>query len=131
MKIIPEVTHNILPRSFSYGDKHHLVVTTILYMDIVSQEILRLSKLWDETGEFLREGQPLEDFFPKSNGEVIIYGNCYSKKPVTVKEVGFKLRGEDFELKKELSVIGNRVLTKNLIGKIAISEPKEFTKMNK
>ena len=129
MKIIPELTHNILPRSFSYGDNHYLVVTTILYMDIPTQEILKLDMLWTDAQNFLRVDEPIDYCYPKNNAEFVIYGSCYSKEPVTVKEVGFKLTSKDFELKKELTVIGNRTLSKNFLGQITISKPKEFNKM--
>jgi uncharacterized protein YjbI with pentapeptide repeats len=129
MKIIPELTHNILPRSFSYGDNHYLVVTTILYMDIPTQEILKLDNLWNDAQNFLRADEPIDYCYPKNNAEFVIYGSCYSKEAVTVKEVGFKLTGKDFALQKELSVIGDRILRKNFLGKISISEPKKFNKM--
>ncbi len=129
MKIIPELTHNILPRSFSYGDNHYLVVTTILYMDIPTQKILTLDRLWPDAQNFLRAGEPIDYCYPKKNAEFVIYGSCYSKEAVTVKEVGFKLKGKDFELEKELSVLGDRILSKNILGMISISEPEKFNKM--
>lgn len=129
MIIQQELNQNILVKNFSYANKHFLIISTILYSDIKNSELYNSNILWNDIKDFIRMEQPLDEGYAKKNAELVIYGNCYSKEKVKVKEVGFRLHKENFILEKQLDVIGDRILSRNIFGKESISKPKEFKKL--
>jgi uncharacterized protein YjbI with pentapeptide repeats len=129
MKLIQELEQSVIPKSFSYGDKHYLTISTLIYSDINTKEVFKGNLLWKEVNDYVRESQGLDEGYLKSNGEILIYGDCFSKEYTTVKEVGFKLKCKEIELEKYLDIIGNRELKKNFLGHLSISEPEKFKKL--
>ena len=127
--ILTDLTHSIMPKVLSFGNKHYLVISTCLYFDIPSKKFLNLNMLMNDASTFTRENQNYDEFCPKNNGEILVFGNCHSPEPTTSMDVGFMIKGDNFELSKKLTVVGDRVLHKNILGVTSISKPQEFSKL--
>jgi len=129
MKIISDDNINIRTKTLSYASNHYLIVSSIVYIDTPTQKILPAIDMLEQTQQFIRHDQILDEGYAKSNAEILIYANAHSKEDTTVKEIGFKLYNKNQTIKKELIAIGNRVLKRNFFGSISISKPKPFKKL--
>ncbi|MEY4504325.1 MAG: hypothetical protein RL154_618, partial [Pseudomonadota bacterium] len=124
MKIVKELDQSVLIKHFNTDNKDYVCVTSMLYFDLIEDQILKEQDMWQEVMPFLREEEPLDFCMPKQQAEFVAYGNAYSKLPTKAQEVGICVGN----VSKKLYVVGDRYYSKNALGAFSLSEPEEFSK---
>ncbi|WP_441291528.1 DUF2169 family type VI secretion system accessory protein [Sorangium sp. KYC3313] len=123
MKIVKPMRLGVVPRVFMHQRTPHLVVTTFVGFSYDRPaRLLYEPTIWKMAMEELGEDGLLDEFNPKTRGELLVTGRCYP--PGRVARPASSVRVQLGPINKSLYVIGDRTW-----GLLGMSDPAPFTEM--
>ncbi|WP_437544419.1 DUF2169 domain-containing protein [Sorangium sp. So ce367] len=123
MKIVKPMRLGVVPRVFMHQRTPHLVVTTFVGFSYDRPaRLLYEPTVWKMAMEELGEDGLLDEFNPKTRGELLVTGRCYP--PGRVARPASSVRVQLGPINKSLYVIGDRTW-----GMLGMSDPAPFTEM--
>ncbi|WP_437710485.1 DUF2169 domain-containing protein [Sorangium sp. So ce448] len=123
MKIVKPMRLGVVPRVFMHQRTPHLVVTTFVGFSYDRPaRLLYEPTVWKMAMEELGEDGLLDEFNPKTRGELLVTGRCYP--PGRVARPASSVRVQLGPIDKSLYVIGDRTW-----GMLGMSDPAPFTEM--
>ncbi|WP_437903981.1 DUF2169 domain-containing protein [Sorangium sp. So ce327] len=123
MKIVKPMRLGLVPRVFMHQRTPHLVVTTFVGFSYDRPaRLLYEPTVWKMAMEELGEDGLLDEFNPKTRGELLVTGRCYP--PGRIARPASSVRVQLGPINKSLYVIGDRTW-----GMLGMSDPAPFTEM--
>ncbi len=123
MKIVKPMRLGVLPRVFMNQRTPHLLVTTFVGFSYDRPAgLLYEPTVWTMAAEELGEDGLLDEFNPKTRGELLVTGRCYP--PGRIARPASSVRVQLGPINKSLYVIGDRTW-----GLLGMSDPTPFTEM--
>ncbi|WP_437981106.1 DUF2169 family type VI secretion system accessory protein [Sorangium sp. So ce117] len=123
MKIVKPMRLGVVPRVFMHQRTPHLLVTTFVGFSYDRPaRLLYEPTVWKIAMEELGEDGLLDEFNPKTRGELLVTGRCYP--PGCVARPASSVRVQLGAIDKSLYVIGDRTW-----GLLGMSAPAPFTEM--
>ncbi|MDC0678906.1 DUF2169 domain-containing protein [Sorangium atrum] len=123
MKIVKPMRLGVVPRVFMHQRTPHLVVTTFVGFSYDRPaRLLYEPTVWKIAMEELGEDGLLDEFNPKTRGELLVTGRCYP--PGRAARPASSVRVQLGPINKSLYVIGDRTW-----GMLGMSDPTPFTEM--
>ncbi|WP_437645169.1 DUF2169 domain-containing protein [Sorangium sp. So ce362] len=123
MKIVKPMRLGVVPRVFMNQRTPHLLVTTFVGFSYDRPaRLLYEPTVWTMAAKELGEDGLLDEFNPKTRGELLVTGCCYP--PGRVARPASSVRAQLGPIDKTLYVVGDRTW-----GLLGMSEPAPFTEM--
>lgn len=127
MNIIKSLHTGILHKTFSYNGKHFFASSLLWGFRLDSCEPVLEQELWSSIGDIFGQNEMFDFGMPKDNGEFLVHGSFFSPEGQPVK--GGKVSIRVGEIKKELSVQGNRSWLDMMGANIGVKGPEPFVEM--
>ncbi|WP_437294555.1 DUF2169 domain-containing protein [Sorangium sp. So ce426] len=123
MKIVKPMRLGVVPRVFMNQRTPHLLVTTFVGFSYDRPaRLLYEPSVWKMVTEDLGDDGLLDEFNPKTRGELLVTGRCYP--PGRIARPASSVRVQLGPIDKSLYVIGDRTW-----GLLGMSDPAPFTEM--
>ncbi|AUX46531.1 hypothetical protein SOCE26_080370 [Sorangium cellulosum] len=123
MKIVKPMRLGVVPRVFMNQRTPHLLVTTFVGFSYERPaRLLYEPTVWNMAMEELGQDGLLDEFNPKTRGELLVTGRCYP--PGRVARPASSVRVQLGPIDKTLYVVGDRTW-----GLLGMSDPAPFTEM--
>ncbi|MEE4356657.1 MAG: DUF2169 domain-containing protein, partial [Desulfococcaceae bacterium] len=117
----------LLYKTFSYMGKDYFSVSTIWGFELADGSPVLEQDIWSVIGEMLGKNEMFDGGMPKSNAEVLVYGNFYFPDGQTGTSGNVSL--SIASVKKELTVFGNRFWIKKMGAEFGTTAPEPFSEL--
>ena len=123
MRLIKPKKLGYLQRCYGIGQDYHYVASPLVFFDLYSGEVLVENQQWGKVSSQLG-AVPLDEGFPKLNGEFCVAGKGYAYREGAIKaEVEVQVK----DCKKTLAITGQRQWKNNLLFGRFPSEAKKIS----
>lgn len=129
MKTIKPLTLGILHRPYTLGGRHRFAIAALGFFRLGQDNprFLPENLQWPRVLPLLPAMQPLDEVWPKAQGEVLLCGSAHAAggRPVAAMDVNLRCAGID----KTLRVTGDREWLYGLVPLFQIGKPQPFIEM--